>query len=48
LDFFSLKGARVQGHRVDVSWQREAGLVVQVDGREAARYADRGRIEVPL
>ncbi len=48
LEHFSLEGARVQGRRVDVHWRQGKGLVVWVDGREAERRPDLGRLEVSL
>jgi hypothetical protein len=48
LDTFRLEDARVQGRRVDVDWQRGQGLVVRVDGHEAARRDDLGRLEITL
>jgi hypothetical protein len=46
LEHFSLTGARVRGRVVDIIWRRGEGLRVQVDGREAARRADLGRLEI--
>jgi len=48
LDSFALEGALVQGHRLDILFDRERGLAVRVDGREAARRQDIGRLELAL
>lgn len=50
-DWFCLDGVRYHGHDVTIIWDRTgerygrgAGLAVWVDGREAARRADLGRV----
>jgi len=46
-DHFTLERLRYRGHEVSVRWRRgREGLVVTVDGREVARRATLGRLEV--
>jgi len=47
-DYFVLDNLRYRGHDVSVRWQRGDGLVVTIDGREAARRATLGRVDVKL
>jgi hypothetical protein len=55
LKWFRVERVPYHGHQVSVTWDadgtryaRGKGLVIEVDGREMARRADLGRVEVPL
>ncbi len=55
LGWFRAEGVPYHGHRIGISWDRDGsrygqgrGLAVTVDGREVARRADLGRLELPL
>ncbi len=55
LDWFRIERVPYHGHEIAVTWDRDGrrygrgkGLAVAVDGREVARRAELGRIEVPL
>ena len=43
---FSVDEVRVGGRRISVTWREGQGLVVKVDGAEAARRAELGRLEL--
>ncbi len=47
-DYFVLDNLRYRNHNVTVRWQRGDGLVVMVDGREVARRATMGRLELRI
>ena len=45
-DYLVLENLRYCGHDVDIRWTRTKGLLVTVDGREAAQRADCGSIVI--
>jgi len=48
-DYFILDNLRYRGHDVSIRWHRgRGGLTVKVDGREVARRADLGKLEIGL
>lgn len=48
LSEFMAEGVPLQGHRLDVVWRSEEGLIVRINGQEVARRKKLGRIEVPI
>ncbi|MGF7153324.1 hypothetical protein GGR40_001066 [Novosphingobium gossypii] len=53
LDWFRIERVPYHGHEVSVTWDAKGarygkGLAIVVDGREVARRADLGRLEVPV
>jgi hypothetical protein len=47
-DFFVLDNLRYRGHDVSIRWHRGRGLVVKVDGREAAHSSSLSKVRVRL
>lgn len=47
-DYFVLENLRYRGHDVSLRWQRGEGLLVTVDGRQAAFRPTLGRVAVAL
>ena len=47
-DHLVLENLRYRGHDVDIRWRQGEGLVVSVDGREAARRATLGLVDIEM